>query len=100
MAASTSATISRPRSASSVSQAHRRSCASLKVTAEPVLRPAEPDRGAERFIRTLKENLLWVRHFATVEELRLALQAFKELYNQTWIIERHGYKTPAQTTMR
>src|SRR3954470_16308789 len=51
---------------------------------------------AERFIRTLKENLLWVRRFATVEELRLALQAFKETYNRTWIIERHGYRTPAQ----
>ena len=51
---------------------------------------------AERFIRTLKENLLWVRHFATVEELRLALQAFTDLSNQTWIIERHGDKTPAQ----
>src|SRR3954464_12727070 len=51
---------------------------------------------AERFIRTLKENLLWVRHFATVEELRLALLAFQRTYNQTWIIERHGYKTPAQ----
>jgi transposase InsO family protein len=51
---------------------------------------------AERFIRTLKENLLWVRSFETVEELRLALLAFKETYNRTWIIERHGYKTPAQ----
>jgi transposase InsO family protein len=51
---------------------------------------------AERFIRTLKENLLWVRPFATVEELRLALIAFKRSYNQTWIIERHGYRTPAQ----
>ena len=51
---------------------------------------------AERFIRTLKENLLWVRSFATVEELRLALLAFKQTYNQSWIIERHGYKTPAQ----
>jgi putative transposase len=39
---------------------------------------------------------LWVRHFATVEELRLALQASKETYNRSWIIERHGYKTPAQ----
>jgi putative transposase len=57
---------------------------------------AEPDGCAERFIRTLKENLLWVRHFATVEELRLALIAFRRTYNQTWIIERHGYKTPAQ----
>jgi hypothetical protein len=35
-------------------------------------------------------------HFATVEELRLALIAFQRTYNQTWIIERHGYKTPAQ----
>jgi hypothetical protein len=26
----------------------------------------------------------------------LALQRFKRTYNQTWIIERHGYKTPAQ----
>jgi len=44
----------------------------------------------------LKENLLRVRRFDTVEELRLALLAFKRTYNQTWIIERHGYKTPAQ----
>ena len=52
---------------------------------------------AERFIRVLKENLLWVRRFDTVEELRLALIAFKQTYNQTWIIERHGYRTPAQS---
>lgn len=50
---------------------------------------------AERFIRTLKENLLWVRRFDTLEELRLALLAFKQTYNQSWIIERHGYQTPA-----
>ena len=25
-------------------------------------------------------------HFATIEELRLALIAFKQTYNQTWII--------------
>ena len=47
-------------------------------------------------IRPLKENLLWVHHFATVEELRQAVLAFKARYNQTWIVERHGYKTPAQ----
>ena len=50
---------------------------------------------AERFIRTLKENLLWVRNFDTVEELRLALLAFRRHYNETWILERHGYRTPA-----
>jgi len=37
-----------------------------------------------------------VQHFATIEELRLALIAFKQTYNQTWIIKRHGYRTPAQ----
>ena len=37
-----------------------------------------------------------MRRFATVEELRLALLAFRETYNRTWIIERHGYRTPAQ----
>jgi len=51
---------------------------------------------AEWFIRTLKENLLWVRPFATVEELREALLAFKDRYNHHWLIERHGYRTPAQ----
>ena len=60
------------------------------------VREPEGNGCAERFIRTLKENLLWVRPFATIEELRLALQAFKETYNQNWIIERHGYRTPAQ----
>jgi transposase InsO family protein len=51
----------------------------------------------ERFFRTLKENLLWVRTFRTVEELRLALLEFKRLYNEQWIMERLGYRTPAQT---
>jgi len=60
------------------------------------VREPECNGCAERFIRTLKENLLWIRRFETIEELRLALQGFKETYNQTWIIERHGYQTPAQ----
>ena len=50
---------------------------------------------AERFIRTLKENLLWVHHFRTIEELRIALQEFQKTYNHQWLIERHGHKTPA-----
>ena len=31
----------------------------------------------------------------TIEELRQALHAFKDTYNRTWIVERHGYQTPA-----
>ncbi len=69
----------------------------LGIESSPAfVREPEGNGCAERFIRVLKENLLWVRHFATVEELRLALLAFKRTYNQSWIIERHGYKTPAQ----
>ncbi len=50
---------------------------------------------AERFIRTLKENLLWVKTFDTVEELRRALLAFKDTYNTTWLIGQLGHRTPA-----
>ena len=46
-------------------------------------------------IRTLKENLLWVRTFDTVEDLRQALLDFREIYNTSWLIERHGFQTPA-----
>lgn len=55
---------------------------------------------AERFIRTLKEQLLWLRRFDTVEELRLALLAFKERYNESWIIERHGHVSPREQYRR
>ena len=44
------------------------------------IREPEGNGCAERFIRVLKENLLWVRRFDTLEELRLALQAFRQTY--------------------
>src|SRR4051812_1557259 len=69
----------------------------LGIESSPAfVREPEGNGCAERFIRTLKENLLWVRHFATVEEPRPALSAFRQTYNQSWISERHGYRTPAQ----
>jgi len=30
-----------------------------------------------------------------IEELRLALLGFKKLYNECWLIERLGHRTPA-----
>ena len=51
---------------------------------------------AERFIRTLKENLLWVRRFETLEELRLAVLAFKRTDNEQWMLEKYDYRSPAQ----
>lgn len=59
------------------------------------VREPEGNGVAERFIRTLKEQLLWVRTFDTVEELRLALLEFKERYNREWLCQRHGHQTPA-----
>src|SRR5512140_2665965 len=58
--------------------------------------PARGQRRGRRFIRTLKENLLWVRHFETIEELRLALLEFAAWYNTHWLVARHGHKKPAQ----
>ena len=60
------------------------------------VREPEGNGVAERFIRTLKENLLWVRSFDTIEELRLALLEFKRTYNEQWMLEKYHYQSPAQ----
>ena len=67
-----------------------------RAQAWPAVREPEGNGVAERFIRTLKENVLWVRSFATIEELRLALLAFKRTYNEQWMLEKYGYRNPAQ----
>ncbi len=68
----------------------------LGIASSPAfVREPEGNGCVERFIRTLKENLLWLRRFDTIEDLRLALLEFQRTYNQTWIVERHGYQTPA-----
>jgi putative transposase len=60
-------------------------------TSPAFVREPEGNGCAERFIRTLKENLLWVRRLATTKELPQALHAFKDTYNRSWIVERQGY---------
>ena len=67
----------------------------LSIESSPAfVRAPEGNGCAERFIRTLKENLLWVHTFDTVEQLRQALLALRDTYNPTWLIERHGFQTP------
>jgi putative transposase len=68
----------------------------LGIASSPAfVREPEGNGCAERFIRTLKEQLLWIERFDTVAALRQALLAFKNRYNQAWLVERHGHQTPA-----
>jgi transposase InsO family protein len=73
----------------------------LGIESSPAFVQAPEGNGcAERFIRTLKENLLWVHTFETIEELRQALLAFRDTYNTTWLIERHGFISPTAFRQR
>jgi transposase InsO family protein len=69
----------------------------LEMTCSPsFVRDPEGKGVAERFVRTLKETLLWVRPFASVPELVEALREFKRWHNEQWLSERHGFLTPSQ----
>jgi len=69
----------------------------LGIKSSPAfVRGLEGNSCAEGFVRILKENLLWLQNFATVEDLQQALLDFNRTYNENWIIPRHGYQTPAQ----
>jgi transposase InsO family protein len=84
-----------------ISHTYQGELAFLGIKSSPAyVREPQGNGIAERFVRTLKENLLWVRHFETMEELRLALLEFQERYNNYWMIGRHGYKTPAEVKAR
>ena len=79
-----------------MSDAFQRELAFLGIQSSPAFVRAPQGNGcAERFIHTLKENLLWVRTFDSIEQLRHALIEFREVYNTTWLIERHGFRPPA-----
>ena len=68
----------------------------LGIESSPAFVRAPDSSGcAERFIRTLKEHLLWVRTLDGVEDLCRALLDFRETYNSTRLIERHGFRPPS-----
>ncbi len=50
----------------------------------------------ERFIRTLKEQCLYLHRFRTLEEAQRIIGEFIARYNREWLIERLGHRTPAQ----
>lgn len=51
---------------------------------------------AEKFIQTLKEQVLWIERFAIFEELRADVRQFARTYNREWLLERRGYRTPIE----
>lgn len=51
---------------------------------------------AERFNRTLKEQILHGRIFHNIEEVREAVRQFVKLYNAKWLLEKLGYQSPEE----
>jgi putative transposase len=81
----------------SMSDDFQRELTFLGMASSPsFVREPEGNGCAERLIRTLKEQLLWVRTFATVAELSEALREFKRTDNERWLIGRHGHRPPSQ----
>ena len=51
---------------------------------------------AERFNRTLKEQAIYGRVFRNIEEVRTAVAKFIDTYNEHWLIQKLGHRSPAQ----
>jgi len=59
---------------------------------------AEPQTNGvtERFNRTIKEQVIYGRHYRTIEEVRAAVADFMDRYNQLWLVEKLGFRSPRQ----
>lgn len=51
---------------------------------------------AERFNRTLKEQAIYGRVFRNIEEVRAAAAKFIDNYNEHWLVQKLGHRSPAQ----
>ncbi len=49
---------------------------------------------AERFNRTLKEQIIHGRIYPNIDELRHAVRQFVDRYNAEWLVEKNGYLSP------
>lgn len=81
-----------------VANAFQDHIAFLGIESSPSFVRAPQGNGVvERFIRTLKEQLLWVETFDSEDDLLIALGRFRRTYNDEWLMERHGYRTPSES---
>jgi len=67
----------------------------LDHTYAPVGRPTG-NAVAERVIRTLKEEVVWLRDWDSIDELRAALEAWVKRYNEQRPHQALDWKTPAE----
>jgi transposase InsO family protein len=67
----------------------------LDHTYAPVGRPTG-NAVAERVIRTLKEEVVWLRDWNDIEELRTAIEAWVRRYNEQRSHQALGCKTPTE----
>ena len=61
-----------------------------------LLEEPETNGVVERWNRTLKEQAIYGRVFHNLAEVRAAVAAFVERYNQCWRLEKLAYRTPLE----
>jgi hypothetical protein len=52
-----------------------------------------PSFGGERFLRSLKDQCLWLHRFTDLAHVEREIGAFMQRYNR-WLLERHDHCTP------
>jgi len=48
----------------------------------------------EHMMRTIKEELIWLKEWSGHDEVNKALQEWIENYNKSYLHSTHGYRTP------
>ena len=61
-----------------------------------LLEEPETNGVVERWNRMLKERAVYGRFFRNLAEVRAAVAAFVERYNQCWRLEKLAYRTPLE----
>lgn len=79
------------------SGAYMRYCS--KVEVEQIYTSYNNPKGnaeTERFMRTMKEELLWLREWRSVDELSKELEMWVDQYNSGYLHSALGYRTPVE----
>jgi transposase InsO family protein len=61
-----------------------------------LVRQPETNGVAERFHRTLKDQILEGRAFKNVNEVREAVRQFVKIYNDKWLVAKRDYQSPLE----